>query len=241
MNQIGFDERAARYDELRPVDEQWWEVFASLVRIVNLRGARVLEVGCGTGRLAQGLADRELARVWAVDASHAMVDKARSLGVNARVARGEALPFKAGWFDAVVARMVIHLLDRPRAFAEARRVVAPGGRLVIATEDPATFDNLWFGGYFPSLAEIDRQRFPTADALASELRAAGFGEATIEQLQQRRALTREHALDILRTKAYSTFSLLSDDEYADGLARAEREQPETVEYSFGWIFAAAEA
>ena len=77
MSDVGFDERAARYDDLRPVDDQWWEVFAALVRIGNLRGSRVLEVGCGTGRLAHGLEARELARVWAVDASAAMVEKSR--------------------------------------------------------------------------------------------------------------------------------------------------------------------
>ena len=136
----------------------------------------MLEVGCGTGRLAEALAERELARVWAVDASEAMVERARALGVNARVARAEALPFKQGWYDAVVMRMVIHLLDRRRAFAEAARVLGPEGRLVIATEDPASFDDVWFARYFPSVPELDRARFPSAEALREELaarRAAG--------------------------------------------------------------------
>ena len=112
---------------------------------------------------------------------------------------------------------------------------------MIATEDPVTFDDLWFGHYFPSLADIDRQRFPSADALRRELVAAGFAEPHIETLQQRRGLTRDHALEILRTKAYSTFSLLPEEEYNEGLARAEREQPEHIEYAFGWILAAANA
>ena len=80
MIETGFDGRAARYEELRPVDDNWWEVFGALVRLGELRGARVLEVGCGTGRLAQALEERELARVWAVDASEAMVERAKATG-----------------------------------------------------------------------------------------------------------------------------------------------------------------
>jgi ubiquinone/menaquinone biosynthesis C-methylase UbiE len=64
-----FDRCAARYDELRPVDGNWWELFDALVRLGGLRGRRVLDVGCGTGRLAEALTERASARVWAVDPS----------------------------------------------------------------------------------------------------------------------------------------------------------------------------
>ena len=174
MIEAGFDGRAARYDELRPVDENWWEIFDALVRLGELRGARVLELGCGTGRLAQALEERALARVWAIDASEAMVERAKAIGVNARRARAEALPFRDGWFDAVVTRMAIHLVDRPRAFAQAARVLAPAGRLVIATEDPASFEDVWFARFFPSVPELDRARFPSAEALRVELTVAGL-------------------------------------------------------------------
>jgi len=74
----GFDGRAERYEELRPLDANWWETFDALVRLGELRGLRVLEVGCGTGRLAQALEERERARVWAVDASPEMVARAKA-------------------------------------------------------------------------------------------------------------------------------------------------------------------
>jgi ubiquinone/menaquinone biosynthesis C-methylase UbiE len=237
--ETGFDGRAARYEELRPVDGNWWEVFDALVRLGELRGARVLEIGCGTGRLAQALEERELARVWAIDESEAMVARAKALGVNARHARAEALPFKEGWFDAVVSRMAIHLVDRPRAFAQAARVLGPGGRLAIATEDPRSFENVWFTRYFPSVPEIDRARFPSAEALRAELTAAGVPDVCVERLEQRRTTSRERALDVIRSRAFSTFDLLPPEEYAAGLARAERELPEQFEYRFDWLLAVA--
>jgi SAM-dependent methyltransferase len=235
----GFDGRASRYEELRPVDENWWEVFGALVRLGRLRGQRVLELGCATGRLAEALEERELARVWAVDASEAMVARAKELGVNARLARAEALPFKAGWFDAVVMRMVLHLVDRRRALEQARRVLRPEGRVVIATEDPDSFDDVWFARFFPSVPEIERTRFPSADALRIELAAAGFATVEIERLRQHRTQTREHAVDLIRSKGFSTFDLLDPGEYDEGLARAEAELPARLEYTFDWLLVAA--
>jgi SAM-dependent methyltransferase len=236
---VSFDRCAARYDELRPVDDNWWQLYDELVRIGELRGKRVLEVGCGTGRLAAALEERALARTWAVDASAEMVERAKALGVNARVARAEALPFKRGWYDAVVMRMVVHLVDRPRAFAEAARVLAPNGRLLIATEDPARMGEVWFAPFFPSVPELERSRFPDEPALRAELAAAGFGEVAVERLMQSRAITRAHALDILRSKAFSTFELLPQEEYDAGVRRAEAELPERIEYDFHWLIALA--
>jgi ubiquinone/menaquinone biosynthesis C-methylase UbiE len=236
---IGFDGRAARYEELRPIDANWWALFDELVRLGGLRGERILEVGSGTGRLAEALEQRELARVWTVDASEAMVARAKELGVNARVARAEALPFKAGWFDAVVMRMVLHLVRRSQALEQAARVLRPGGRLVIATEDPDSFDDVWFARFFPSVPEIERTRFPSAEALRLELAAAGFETVEIAQLRQHREQTREHAVDLIRSKGFSTFDLLGPAEYDEGLARAEAGLPDRFEYTFDWLIAVA--
>jgi len=198
----------------------------------------VLELGCGTGRLAAALAEHAHARVWAVEPSAEMAAAARSLGVTVRQAEAERLPFKDGWFERVVARMVVHLLDRPRAFVEARRVLAPAGRLVVATMDPEWFDRHWLLPWFESVVRLDADRFPSAGQLEAELVAAGF-EPRVERLVQHAALTREAALARIRGRAFSTFELLGEDEYRDGLERAEAEFPERVEYAPVWLVATA--
>ena len=237
--EAGFDACAARYDELRPVDANWWQLFELIAELGGLRGARVLELGCGTGRLAHAMEERAHARVWAVDASAEMVERAKSLGVNARVARAEALPFKRGWFDAAVARMAVHLFDRPRAFAEALRILAPAGRLVVATREPDELAQNWLREYFPSVPTVDTDRFPGAGTLRAELEAAGFADVRIERLGQTTSVTRERALEIIRSKAYSTLQLLPTDEYERGLARAEAEQPDELAYRLDWLVAVA--
>jgi ubiquinone/menaquinone biosynthesis C-methylase UbiE len=234
-----FDGRAGRYDEQRPADGNWWELYERVVELGALQGRRVLEVGCGTGRLAAALTEGAQARVRAIDRSVRMVERARSRGVEAEVANAEELPFPAASFDAVVLRMVIHLIDRPRALAEAARVLTADGRVVIATEDPASFERVWFARYFPSVPAIDRGRFPDAETLCAELTRAGLRDAHITALPQRRRLDRATALDLARSKAYSTFDLIEPDEYAGGLERAEAELPALVHSRFDWLIAVA--
>ena len=78
-------------------------------------------------------------------------------------------------------RMALHLLDRPRALAQAERVIGPGGRVVIATEDPASFDARLVRPYFPSVPAIDGARFPDVAGLRDELAAAGLPTIRVER------------------------------------------------------------
>jgi len=133
--------------------------------------------------------------------------------------------------------LVAHLVDRPRAFVEAARVLEPTGRFAVATFDPSYFDEFWLNELFPSMEAADRARFPTADELTAEL--AGFAEVGVTRLSQTGSLTRETALERIRGKHISTFDLISDEEYDAGLERAERELPERVDYRVEWLVAVA--
>ena len=213
-----------------------------LVREGELRGRRVLEVGCGTGRVAAALAERAYAKVWAVDDSPEMLAVARERapkGVAFKQARAEALPFRDGWFDRAVAVLVVHVLDRPRAFAELRRVLAPDGRVVIATFDPAHVRDYWLNRYFPSIVDVDLERFAPADVLLRELRAAGFAAARTLRLEQRRTIDRETALERIRGRHISTFDLIGEDELEAGLKQAVDELPEEVDYRTEWLVVVA--
>jgi ubiquinone/menaquinone biosynthesis C-methylase UbiE len=236
-----FGALAATYDELRPADASWLELVERLIAEGDLLGGRVLDVGCGTGRLAAELAGRG-ARVWGVDPSPEMLAVARAKapqGVGFKQGRAERLPFRDGWFDRAVYTLVVHLVDRAAALAEALRVLAPGGLVVVASFEPAHFDHYFLNGFFPSLAGIDRARFPTPEALSAELGAAGFGPPRLATLHQQVAVDREEALRRIRGRHISTFQLLDAREYEAGLARAETELPERVETTRDFLIAVA--
>jgi ubiquinone/menaquinone biosynthesis C-methylase UbiE len=218
-------------------------VFNLLVALGDLRGRRVLDVGTGTGALAAALAERAACRVWAVEPSAEMLEVARRRvprGVGLKHARAEELPFRDGWFDRAVARLVAHLVDRPRAFGELHRVLVTGGRLVVATFDESHFGTFWLNRFFPSLAEIDSVRFPRREDLRRELEAAGFDGLRFERLSLRADIDRGTALKRIRGRYLSTFDLLPPDEVAAGTARAETELPERVGIKLEWLIAVAE-
>jgi ubiquinone/menaquinone biosynthesis C-methylase UbiE len=103
----------------------------------DVRGRRVLDVGCGEGELALRLAGLG-AQVTGVDASASMIAAARTraertgLAVTFCEGRADALPFPAESFDLVVAVTVLCFIeDALPTFREVSRVLAPGGRFVI--------------------------------------------------------------------------------------------------------------
>jgi SAM-dependent methyltransferase len=224
---------AERYDELRAADD-YHELTDRLVRAGDLAGRRVLDVGCGTGTLAVDLAVRYGCRVWGIDPSPEMLAVAKQKAGSAarfKLAPAEQLPFKEGWFERATMVSVAHHVERPRAFAEVRRVLQPDGRLVISNADPEGFAERWVMEFFPELLDRELARFPTADDLERELGAAGFDDVDITRLAVERSYSRETALAKLRGRHISSFDLLTEDEFRAGLDRVEREAPPWIDYT----------
>lgn len=198
----------------------------------------MLDIGCGTGRFGAALADRG-SRVWGVEPTPEMAALAKGRLSTVKIAPAEKLPFKDGWFERAVMWLVIHLVDRPRAFPEARRVLAPDGRLVVATFDPAHFERYWLNRFFPSLEAIDRARFPEPAVLQDELQEAGFGSVRLLSVTQSASIGRDSALERVRGRFISPLQLLDEEEYQAGLERMEKELPEHNEYGLEWVIAVA--
>ena len=110
--------------------------FEALVRLLQPRsGERLLDMGCGSGWLAERCRQAG-ARVWAADIALTGVAGARARFPQVphyQVADVYHLPFAAGGFDAVLLSEVAeHLEDLDRAFAELARLLRPGGRLLVS-------------------------------------------------------------------------------------------------------------
>lgn len=106
-------------------------------------GRRILDAGCGAGAVSAALRDRG-ATVAGFDRSTKMVELARQrLGDDAdlRVADiASPLPYPDAAFDDVIAALVLHYLeDWTAPLAELRRVLKPGGRLIVVVNHPIIF------------------------------------------------------------------------------------------------------
>jgi len=103
-----------------------------------IRGARILDLGCGKGRFAAHLVAAG-ASVVGLDLSPAMLGRAE--GVDRVLASARRLPFAGSTFDAVIAIEVLeHVGDVGPVLLEARRVLRPGGRLAIVDKNALALD-----------------------------------------------------------------------------------------------------
>lgn len=161
--------RARSYELLRPVP-----------------GATVIDVGCGTGRAVAELTGRG-ARAVGVDLDPAMLAAARSRfpDLDLRAADAAGLPLGDGQAHGYRADKVYHVLPDPdAALAEARRVLAPGGRIVLLGQD---WDTIVIDSGHPGLtrrivhARADTVPHPRiARGYRNLLLDAGFGDVATE-------------------------------------------------------------
>jgi len=122
------------------IQNAYYERPAILVLAGDVTGRRILDAACGSGPLFAALRDRG-AIVTGIDTSTGMLELARRRlgdGADLQVADlGSPLPFPDGAFDDVVASLVLHYLeDWGPTLAELRRVLTPGGRLIVAVDHP---------------------------------------------------------------------------------------------------------
>jgi SAM-dependent methyltransferase len=159
--------------------------------------ARILDLGCGPGTLWQ----QNLARIpagWQItlgDLSPGMACTARErLGRSGRtfdfaVVDAQSIPLAGESLDAIVANhMLYHVPDRPKALAEIRRVLRPGGRLYAATNGRAHMRELWawMAHSVPAAAAADWPRkrlLPFGLENGGEQLAPWFDEVTLRRYE----------------------------------------------------------
>jgi len=138
-----FDEQAARFDRHLVTDLGYRipEQLAGLIGPMLGRGARVLDLGCGTGLVGTALAGRGF-HIQGVDLSAGMLERAAQGGLYASLAQMDVLEYleraPANSLDAIVAADVfIYIGDLRKVFTEIGRVLVPGGLFAFSIESVA--------------------------------------------------------------------------------------------------------
>ena len=172
-------------------------------RVAARRPARVLEIAAGTGVVTRAMATAlpSSVAIVATDLNRPMLDRASAVGtcrpIEWRQADAMELPFGYGSFDVVVCQFgAMFFPDKPRAFAQARRVLVPGGALLFNV-----WDRIEENEFAATVTEVLERLFPQdpprfmartphgyfeREVITQDLAKAGFtGPPLIETLAAR--------------------------------------------------------
>lgn len=142
--QASFDE-SSRDDEHFPatIDPRIYHIKLIREHLGELRGKRVLDVGCGKGRFGRVFLEQEPeAELWGLDISPEMLRFAPE-GMHTRAGSMTELPFEDSFFDGAYATESLeHAVEIERAVAEICRVVKPGGRIVVIDKNAEQWGKL---------------------------------------------------------------------------------------------------
>lgn len=237
-----YDRIADRYDT-RYRFYSYDGVRETLRNFLGTQPASVLEVGCGTGHWLASAQDerrtpphdaRLKPSLYGIDFSERMLAQAAARSATGLAerpglvrARAEDLPFPDASFDRLYCINALHhFTNRTRFFAEARRVLKPGGGLLTIGKDPHTEqDDWWVYTYFEETRAIDRERFARVRTLRGEMALAGFAwteSMEADRIEAVRPASEALANGLVDPGFTSQLTVLSEDEFSSGAERLRR-------------------
>ena len=175
-----FAARAAQFDLSAN-----WITDSGLIRAHTLLAGqpigRALDLCCGTGRIGQALKNKGW-DVWGLDICAEM---ARISGKHFCVlqAKAEKIPFADNSFHLVACRQTFQFLNAPEVLSEIRRILVPGGKLVLSLTVPfSEVDKPWLYTIH-RIKQALLLKFYTADELSAVLKRSGFSVLESKNLQ----------------------------------------------------------
>jgi ubiquinone/menaquinone biosynthesis C-methylase UbiE len=187
--------------------------------------SRVLDLGCGTGNISQQIKNKIGAGLIGIDASPDMLKVAA--GKYLEVVLGDIdkhnLPFRDGSFDAVVGAYIIHQVKNLNfVLSECYRVLR-NGALVLLTSSHKQIEDQHpiIKEFFPSYVAIDRRRFPDVDRIDALLESLAFKDIKQEEVTVSRIPIDHDYLQKVKNKYVSTYDLMPESEFQNGVARLE--------------------
>ena len=171
-----FDGVAAVYDDTQPVHvvEHYLQKRVAFALRTFPPGARLLDVGCGTGRLSERLRAAGF-KMTGLDNSLGMLTSAHARGLAVVRGTAAAMPWRDGTFDGTISVAVMHHLRTPElvraAIGEMVRVTRRGGRAVVWDHSPV---NPYWYFYMRRIPQDDgSERLVPKRELIDDVRAAG--------------------------------------------------------------------
>jgi SAM-dependent methyltransferase len=197
----------------------------TLAPFVGSRDARILDVGCATGRLLANLRDKGFANVLGLDPSPVCAAAARRLyDIEVRtttLAHLSEMPEGTGAFDVLILVGVLeHIRDLATAMTQIRRVLAPGGIVYVEVPDALTFTE-WPNAPFQDFS-TEHINFFAPRSLANLMGVHGFSPVFSEQnarQQSYKTMMSNVSAVFRKDEPAPPFTPERDDDTVEGLRR----------------------
>ncbi len=242
MARVDYDEMSERYNAGRHLDDWQVKPMKPVLRAhLSMTATRIVDVGSGTGQWSGRLARWFDVDVIGVEPSTGM--RANALmhdRVSYVAGAAEHLPLRTSTVDAAWLSVVVHHFDDLAAAAhELRRVIVPGGAVLVRTAVPDLFPRdpepveacvraagmrgtvLYPALLFPSSREVI-DTFPSLAELDGAFGAAGFTRIDARLVAQGQASSMREFRDRVAVRADSTLTPLSDEEFQRGMAQLDQ-------------------
>lgn len=196
-------------------------VIAIINKYSNSKNAKILDIGCGTGKYGEMMQEAGY-KVVGIDKSETQINQAKQL-IEAYKGDATNLTFKDESFDICTMIIMIQQLskkDRIKAFGEAHRVLKTKGIFLIKTCSHEDLQYRFTSKFFPKTLEIDKTRYPDITELRNELSI--FSKIEIENSSIIVEKSKEKYLDQYKKRGTSNFSFLTDIEICEGIKEFEK-------------------
>ena len=226
MRKADYGKIAGFYDRGRSLSEQNMEMWLALLGKHSgaTKGAKVLDLGCGTGRFAIPMAEQLGFDMVGADSSPEMLAEAKAkdtvASVRWDVQDAQHLAYPDELFDAVFVSHLLHHVDSPpQVVSECWRVLKSRGVLLVRYGAIEHIRGDVEHTFFPEVLAIDEARTLSVPTVEDLLREAGFSGIVSEEVVQQTCQTGAARLELARVKHTSVLTMVSDKTFEEGIRR----------------------
>lgn len=221
--EVNYNTQAYNYEKTRNIEPVVYSMLSYMLSVK--KGDIILDFGCGTGNyLEKILLDYEV-NVYGVEPSFEMRRIAQEKIQQSHILEGNHmyLPFPDICFNKIYCTDVIHHISQPEIlFRNLLNIASAGARFCICTESPSQIAEKYWIKYFPSIPNIDSQRFHQIKKLIRLGEMNGWiHKETLKTEQEIIAPIPKRFMERIRQKTLSVLNLISNEEYEQGISLME--------------------